>query len=89
MGDAKIKSSKSRCIAPLSIYYAVFNATPSGFYKDMFCRLRKHATKSHQGTLKIEGITTHKFVYTRLLKFLLYSRAIQIDPCCPVQALYR
>ena len=42
-----------------------------------------------QGTLKIEGRTTHKFVYTRLLKFLLYSRAIQIDPCCSVQALYR
>ena len=45
-------------------------------------------TSFHQGTLKIEGITTHKFVYTRLLKFLLYSRAIQIDPCCSVQALY-
>ena len=45
--------------------------------------------KSDQGTLKIEGRTTHKFVYTRLLKFLLYSRAIQIDPCCSVQALYR
>ena len=44
---------------------------------------------SDQGTLKIEGRTTHKFVYTRLLKFLLYSRAIQIDPCCSVQALYR
>ena len=42
-----------------------------------------------QGTLKIEGRATHKFVYTRLLKFLLYSRAIQIDPCCLVQALYR
>ena len=48
-------------------------------------------TKPHpnQGTLKIEGRTTHKFVYTRLLKFLLYSRTIQIDPCCSVQALYR
>ena len=42
-----------------------------------------------QGTLNIEGRTTHKFVYTGLLKFLLYSRAIQIDPCCSVQALYR
>ena len=47
------------------------------------------AIKLNQGTLKIEGRTTHKFVYTRLLKFLLYSRAIQIDPCCSVQALYR
>ena len=46
-------------------------------------------TAPGQGTLKIEGITTHKFVYTRLLKFLVYSRAIQIDPCCSVQALYR
>ena len=44
---------------------------------------------SDQGTLKIEGRTTHKFVYTRLLKFLLYSRTIQIDPCCSIQALYR
>ena len=44
---------------------------------------------SDQGTLKTEGRTTHKFVYTRLLKFLLYSRAIQIDPCCSVRALYR
>ena len=48
-----------------------------------------HFFHLHQGTLKIEGRTTHKFVYTRLLKFLLYSRAIQIDPCCLVQALYR
>ena len=45
--------------------------------------------RSYQGTLKIEGRTTHKFVYTLLLKFLLYSRAIQDDPCCSVQAIYR
>ena len=42
-------------------------------------------TTLEQGTLKIVEITTHKHA---ILNFLLSSRAIQIDPCCSVQALY-
>ena len=51
--------------------------------------IKRYIVLLDQGTLKIEGRTTHKFVYTLLLKFLLYSRAIQDDPCCSVQAIYR